>query len=582
MTQQIIDIGSTANDLTGDPLRTAFNKTNANFTEVFTKLGKMYANDTADRTGVEDSTEALAELFLAAVPDGTPIELDGNYLISGSIMEYAFLDSGELHIVCKGNVTITVDPDADGFDDILYFGTTAINSCSITGGTLTINGNNKAGRGLSIRHNGAKGGTVNIETPVTVKNILETNAAATRENAGIAIHGRYESVYLRQPKAITIARTNTAAGGTKGISISSLEGAAVVDDPYVDTVTCASTAVDMDGIAIFGYASGSTNNAREGWAIVNNPTFRNCQGRSFKGQISDVVINRPRVIRTGAVVAIAQGIDFDFQFCGDAILHEPFFDYSETTGTSPFSIGGSSFSSVIFQTLLDNREMSARSIGGTMITDVALPRYCGVIHHADAKRSVIEVSGLKVIPKGSFASSAFSRAILETDMGILEDKSTKTKLIVRQVEGPFSGIRAIGYTGYSSGSVASKLSWEVTDCTSTLSATMNLPFSTLSGTAVGEVEAFLIRGNRRFRTLIAAGATFNFANLVPGCVFSVDLSTAGTITGAPSWGSSGYPIIEVLTEWFAETDKVVKVHGPTLASHQWITINGGTSWTLMV
>jgi hypothetical protein len=35
MTQQTIDIGTTANDGTGDPLRTAFDKINDNFTELY-------------------------------------------------------------------------------------------------------------------------------------------------------------------------------------------------------------------------------------------------------------------------------------------------------------------------------------------------------------------------------------------------------------------------------------------------------------------------------------------------------------------------------------------------------------------
>ena len=37
MTQQIINIGSSANDGTGDPLRTAFNKINTNFTELYSR-----------------------------------------------------------------------------------------------------------------------------------------------------------------------------------------------------------------------------------------------------------------------------------------------------------------------------------------------------------------------------------------------------------------------------------------------------------------------------------------------------------------------------------------------------------------
>ena len=35
MAQQSVSIGSAANDGTGDPLRTAFNKINANFTELY-------------------------------------------------------------------------------------------------------------------------------------------------------------------------------------------------------------------------------------------------------------------------------------------------------------------------------------------------------------------------------------------------------------------------------------------------------------------------------------------------------------------------------------------------------------------
>lgn len=39
MTKQSINIGTTANDKTGDSLRAAFNKVNQNFTELYTSLG---------------------------------------------------------------------------------------------------------------------------------------------------------------------------------------------------------------------------------------------------------------------------------------------------------------------------------------------------------------------------------------------------------------------------------------------------------------------------------------------------------------------------------------------------------------
>jgi hypothetical protein len=38
MTQQIINIGATANDGLGDPIRTAYNKCNENFTELYARV----------------------------------------------------------------------------------------------------------------------------------------------------------------------------------------------------------------------------------------------------------------------------------------------------------------------------------------------------------------------------------------------------------------------------------------------------------------------------------------------------------------------------------------------------------------
>jgi hypothetical protein len=531
--------------------------------------------------GVTDDTAALAAAFNYAIPLGISVELEGDYTISGPIQDYAFRASGGLHIVCKGNVTITVNSGASGFTDVLYFDTTAINSASITGGMLTIDGANKAGRGITIRHNGATGGKVNISAKLKIVNILETDAAATRENEALAVVGRYETVVIDQPYVKNVDRTNFA-GATKGIAVSGVDGICTINQPYVENVLCVSSAgVDADGIAVFGYASGTANNARNGTCIVNEPVFVNCQGRGFKGQISDVAIYHPRVKRTGAVVAIANAADFDFQFSGDVLLHEPVYEYYETGGVSPFSVAGSSFNSVVFQQTLDNREMSGRSIGGTIYTNVQWSRYCALIPLATAKRSVCEVSGLKIVPVGAFASSAVIRAVLEIDMGVVAAKTEKTRIIVRNVEGPFSNIRAIGYTGYSSGSLASKLSWEVTGCHSTLAGTLSRPFDTLSGTAVGEAESFLIRNNYRFRDLLSAASTvFSFAKLVPGCKFTVDLASVGSVVNPPAWGTNGYAYIEVLEQWFAETDVVARVtiNEGDKQSMRFFTRNGGAAW----
>lgn len=62
MAKQTINIGSTANDGTGDPLRTAFNKANENFTEVYdiAQGAYDYANTIVSDTQVDPLARSIA------------------------------------------------------------------------------------------------------------------------------------------------------------------------------------------------------------------------------------------------------------------------------------------------------------------------------------------------------------------------------------------------------------------------------------------------------------------------------------------------------------------------------------------
>lgn len=66
MAQQTIDVGSTAGDGTGDPLRSAFTKINENFTELYSgNFGNLHytPNNPADYNGTITSVQqALDEL----------------------------------------------------------------------------------------------------------------------------------------------------------------------------------------------------------------------------------------------------------------------------------------------------------------------------------------------------------------------------------------------------------------------------------------------------------------------------------------------------------------------------------------
>jgi len=62
MTQQVINIGTTANDGAGDPLRTAYTKCNSNFSELYSRLQTTpptsslgTTGDTAGMTAYDDT-----------------------------------------------------------------------------------------------------------------------------------------------------------------------------------------------------------------------------------------------------------------------------------------------------------------------------------------------------------------------------------------------------------------------------------------------------------------------------------------------------------------------------------------------
>jgi hypothetical protein len=61
MAKQTINIGQTANDKTGDPLRTAFQKVNSNFNEIYSLIGNT----------AEGLTELAQDYAADMIVDGT-------------------------------------------------------------------------------------------------------------------------------------------------------------------------------------------------------------------------------------------------------------------------------------------------------------------------------------------------------------------------------------------------------------------------------------------------------------------------------------------------------------------------------
>lgn len=503
--------------------------------------------------GVADDTAALTAAFDYAIPLALPVELEGTYLVSGPIQPYASRASGSAHIICKGHVVINVSGSAAAFRDLFYLETAASNSCSITGGSLSINCNNKAASGITFRHTAAsQSGVVNIACPVEILNCYNNDAAATYENQGIAVIGDYETVVIERPRVVGVSRASVS-GACKGISVSGFSGVVTINQPYTANILVGPGVADADGIATFGKVLGGTYAARGGIANINEPVFVDCQGRSFKSQCSDTTVFRPRVFRKD-VVSITQGLDFDFQTGGQSSLIEPYFEYRLNGATSPL---GTSFTCVSFQQLLDDKQNVGRSTGGVLRTEVLVPRYASTVFQTTALESYMEVDGLVVQPIGALSTKAIDRAILEFRADTVGAKSTRTMVAVRNCRGPI-GTYAIGYTNYDGSSLTSKLSYEVTDNYNTTPSPFYRGFGNLSGSIITAVEKFVLRNNYGFKALMQAGWTFDFNNLAPGNYFTVDIATVSA-TNAPAWGASGYAFIESLDQWDANEFQHIRV-----------------------
>jgi hypothetical protein len=503
--------------------------------------------------GVADDTAELKAVFDYAIPLGIPVELEGTYLVSGPIQPYATRTSGSVHIVCKGHVVINVSGSATAFRDLFYHETSAANNCSIIGGSLSIDCNNKAASGITFRHTAAsQAGVVNISCPVEVLNCYNNDAAATYENQAIAVIGDYETVVMEQPRVVDVSRASVN-GACKGIGVSGFSGNVTINQPYVKDVLTGAGVDDADGIAVFGKVLGGTYAARGGIANINEPVFVDCQGRSFKSQCSDTTVFRPRVFRKD-VVSIAQGHDFDFQTGGQSLLIEPYYEYRLNGATSPL---GASFTSVAFQQLADDKQNVGRSIGGVLKTEVLVPRYSLGIFQPTALASYAEIDGLVIMPIGALTTKAIDRAILEFQGDTVGAKSTKTSFVISNCRGPI-GTYAIGYTSYDGSTLTSKLSFEITDNNNTLSTPTIAAFGNLSGTAITAVEKFILRNNYGFRSILPSGWTFNFNSLAAGNSFTVDIATVSA-TNAPGWGASGYAFIESLDQWFNTNDQHIRV-----------------------
>ncbi len=269
MAQQTIGIGSSANDGTGDPLRTAFTKINANFSELYGDTAE--ANDILDDTSPQlggnldingfNITSARSNENIRIIPNGTgTVELEGTTNVTGSLTATG-------NIFANGNINLgdgagdqTKVTGVFEADQLQIDGTTL--TSTVTNGSVTIQGNATGGvnvADITINDNKISASNSNSN--------LELSASGTGNVIVGAVTVSGTTLSAADSSQITIAEALQVNGAASlGTSLALATGATVtgiLDEDAMGTNSATQLATQQ---SIKAYAdtkavlTGSTNN----------------------------------------------------------------------------------------------------------------------------------------------------------------------------------------------------------------------------------------------------------------------------------------------------------------------------------
>lgn len=238
--------------------------------------------------GTGDETTELAAAFGFAFSEKKAIEVDGTttYTVSNVLLDsnsntsfVLFAAAGRAKFVYSGSAIESLINSQELLFSIVK--NIEIDCANLIGVPLDL-------RNVSTPNNG---GYVSLENVIT-RNISQTTQ--TKNPAGLQVLGGFANVDVINCGVYGVQRTNVALACT-GISISDLTGIASVRGCHVENISTPDDK-DADGLKIFGDNVPTATATLEALAEVHNNTFKNCEGRCIKLQISNSEVHGNKLI----------------------------------------------------------------------------------------------------------------------------------------------------------------------------------------------------------------------------------------------------------------------------------------------
>ena len=294
MAKQTINIGTTANDGTGDPLRTAFDKINDNFTELY-NASPATAQVTISGNQIS-ANESNADLVLSGSGTGDvvagAVRIHGTSITSDDSSQIQInenLDVGG-NITASGNITATGNIFANGNinlgnaadDQTKVVGVFEADQVQIDGTTITTNTTNGS---LTLTGNGTGG--VNIDN-LTFNDNSITSASNADINltpggtggvvaSGIRVKGTTlsadDSSTINLNEGVNVDGTLNVEGTTTVAAISASGVATFSGTAVVDNITINDSTISTSSNADLNLTPGGTGSVVAGGVAINGTTI---------------------------------------------------------------------------------------------------------------------------------------------------------------------------------------------------------------------------------------------------------------------------------------------------------------------
>ena len=294
MAQQSVSIGSSANDGTGDPLRTAFTKINANFSELY--------GDTAEANDILDDTSPQL---------GGNLDINGfNITSARSNEDIVIAPSGTGGVLASGlrlaGTTISADDSS----------TVNINEGLNVDGAITVEGATTLSGALAVTGVSTLSGSVVMDNITIDQSTISSSSNAdiniTPGGTGNIVAGAVTingtTLSAADSSKITIAEALDVTGATtlSGLAYPTSDGDSgqVLQTDGSGTLSWAS--VSLGDLSIIGATIAAPSNAP--LTLISSGSSVNIEGLSVAGNVISTTDSSAGVEITGNLIPSADGI----------------------------------------------------------------------------------------------------------------------------------------------------------------------------------------------------------------------------------------------------------------------------------